>query len=69
MVFAKDQPEYTQLPASVDHEGLVMTEWEPSAEDLSCLLNGGRIRLWLHHTGVQNGTPLTPISMETTDAS
>ena len=28
IVFAVDQPEYIPLPASVDSDGLVMTEWE-----------------------------------------
>lgn len=48
VVFAKDQPEYVPLPASVDVEGVVMTEWEPTAEELDRLLCGGRVRLWLH---------------------
>lgn len=65
-VFAKDQPQYFPLPASVDADGCVMTEWELSAEDLANVVNGGRVRIWLHHTGVQNGTPLTPMSVETT---
>lgn len=46
VVLAKDQPEYTPLPASVDAEGLVMTEWEPTADELERLFRGGRIRLW-----------------------
>lgn len=48
IVFAKDQPQYIPLPASVDADGVVMTEWEPTAEELNRLLCGGRIRLWLH---------------------
>ena len=28
MIFAKDNPEYRPLLASVDLEGLLMTEWE-----------------------------------------
>jgi hypothetical protein len=57
VVFAKDQPEYKPLPASVDANGLVMTEWEPTAEELQMLLMGGRIRLWVHHAfgGIQCG--------------
>jgi len=65
VTFAKDQPPYTPLPASVDPEGNVMTEWEPSAEDLATLLNGGRVRIWLMGTGVQLGRPMTPIAVET----
>ncbi len=48
VVFAKNQPEYIPLPASVDPNGVVMTEWGPTAEELDRLLCGGRIRLWLH---------------------
>lgn len=66
VVFAKDQPEYLQLPASVDEHGCVMTEWEPSAEELGRLFTGGRIRLWLHHTGVEKGRRLTPMMLEVT---
>lgn len=60
IVFAADQPQYDPLPAAIDNKGLVMTEWELSAEDLSALLNGGRVRLWIwtfRH-------PLQPIQME-----
>lgn len=67
VVYAKDQPEYTPLPASVDAEGCVMTEWALSAEDLATLLRGGRIRIWLHHTGVNEGRNLTPMSVETVE--
>lgn len=64
MVFAKDQPQYIPLPASVDNEGTVMTEWEPTAEELELLFKGGRVRLWLNHTQVELGRPLTPITLE-----
>lgn len=60
IVFAADQPEYDPLPAAIDGKGLVMTEWEFSAEDLAKMLNGGRVRLWIwtfRH-------PLQPIQME-----
>lgn len=57
---AKRQPEYQSLPAFVDPEGLVLTEWEPSDEDRRVLANGGRIRLWTHTFG----HPLQPIQME-----
>lgn len=60
VVFAKDQPEYFPLPASVSPDGLVMTEWEPTAAELELLLTGGRIRIWLHTFG----KPLQPISVQ-----
>ena len=68
VVFAKDQKPYIPLPASVDAQGLVMTEWEPTEEERERIFMGGRIRLWLHHTDVQRGRPLTPISIEAVDA-
>jgi len=63
VIFAKDQPPYIPLPASVDANGLVMTEWELSEEEANLLFMGGRIRLWIHGTEVQNGRPLTPVSL------
>ncbi len=65
VVIAKDQPQYMPLPASVSLDGVVMTEWELSAEDLARLLNGGRVRLWQH----THGTPLQPISLETVETA
>lgn len=64
IVFAKDQPQYIPLPASVDSNGLVMTEWELTEEELACLFVGGRIRLWIHGTDVQIGRPFTPLQIE-----
>lgn len=60
VVFAKDQPQYIPLPASVDANGLVMTEWEPTAAELDHLLQGGRIRLWIYTFG----HALQPVSLE-----
>jgi len=60
IVFAKDQPEYDPLPAAVDQAGVVMTEWEFTAEELALILAGGRLRLWIH-TFRQ---PLQPISLQ-----
>lgn len=60
IVFAKDQPQYIPLPALYDQTGLVITEWEPTAEELDKLLCGGRVRLYVH-TFRQ---PLQPVSLE-----
>jgi len=57
VVFAADQPEYQQLPAAIAPDGIVMTEWEPTAEELDRLFQGGRIRIWIHTFGA----PLQPI--------
>lgn len=64
VVFAKNQPPYIPLPASVDAQGTVMTEWEPTADELERLLLGGRIRLWMLYTSVKDGKPFTPIALE-----
>lgn len=60
IVFAKNQPEYDPIPAAVDSAGLVMTEWEFTAEELAAILAGGRLRLWIHTFG----RPLQPLSLE-----
>jgi hypothetical protein len=60
IVFARDQPQYDPLPAAVDSSGLVMTEWELTAEDLARVLAGGRIRLWVWTFC----RPLQPLALE-----
>lgn len=60
LVFAKDQSQYDPLPAAVDPQGLVLTEWELTAEELAAVLAGGRVRLWIHTFG----HPLQPVSLE-----
>lgn len=60
-IFAKDQPEYLPLPAAIrDSDGLVLTEWEPTDEELNRLLCGGRVRIWLHTFN----QPLQPLCVE-----
>lgn len=69
VVFGETQKElYYALPASVDNTGTVMTEWTLSAEDLACVLNGGRLRLWVMGTDVHKGRPMTPLHLEAVDA-
>lgn len=60
VVLAKHQPQYEPLPASVSRDGVVMTEWELSAEDLALLVNGGRVRLWTYTFGY----PFQPVQIE-----
>ncbi len=62
--FAKDQPPYMTLPASVDVNGTVMTEWEFTAEELQKVLTGGKIRLWVMFTKVHEGIPISPLRLE-----
>ena len=60
VIFARDQPQYSPLPASVDASGVVMTEWLPTAEEMMRLMEGGHVRLWtwtFHH-------PLQPVRLE-----
>lgn len=47
IVFAEDQPEYSPLPAAVCPDGLVMTEWELSDDEMARLFLGGRVRVWV----------------------
>lgn len=66
-VFAKDQPEYMPLPTAIDAEGCVVSEWEPTSEELHWLLCGGRIRLAVYTFDPQIGEPgheLLPVSLD-----
>jgi hypothetical protein len=60
VVFAKNQAEYDPLPAFVDRNGMVMTEWELTAEDLAKVLAGGRVRLWVWTFG----RGFSPVALE-----
>ena len=72
VTFGKGQPQYDPLPASVDANGLVMTEWELSAEELDALCTGGRIRLWIwkgvafvcSRCDAQEPARLSPVKLE-----
>ena len=47
ITFAKNQPEYIPLPALVDQQGTVITEWELTEEEQERIFQGGHIRLTL----------------------
>jgi len=67
LVFGERQSEYLPLPALLDNEGTVITEWEPSIEELAVLLSGeGRIRVTLLLTGIglKPGAKLTPLKVQ-----
>lgn len=51
------------LHAMRSPDGLVMTEWEFSAEDLARILNGGRIRMWTRTFGQR----FQPVALEVVD--
>lgn len=61
-VFAKDQPEYLQLPAFRDEYGAVTMRWKLTIrERLRILLSGD---LWLSVLTFNN--PLQPVKLDTT---
>lgn len=60
--FAKHQAEYTPLPALVFGDGRVMTEWALSEDELTRLLRGERLRLWVWTFG----RALQPVALEVT---
>lgn len=64
MVFGRGQAAYLELPAAVDDQGTVITEWEFTASELAVILNGGRLRVTILHTGVHQGVPLSPMKLE-----
>lgn len=45
VTFAKDQPQYLQLPAYKDEDGTVITEWEFSDEERGRISKGENIRI------------------------
>ena len=45
VVFAKDQPEYLPLPAYRTEDGVVITCWEPTEEEILMLIETRKIYL------------------------
>jgi hypothetical protein len=60
LIFAKDQPEYTPLPATRTTDGVVCTEWVLTDAERDHLLTGGRLRILLHTFN----QPLQPLRVE-----
>jgi hypothetical protein len=60
VTFGANQPQYFPLPAARSRDGLVLTEWEFTAEELAVILAGGRLRLWTHTFNA----PFQPVSLE-----
>lgn len=59
--FADKQPQYHTLPAAyVPNERIIVTEWEPSAEELDRLFRGGRVKV----TVLLCGQHLQPFRVE-----
>lgn len=49
IVFAKDQPEYLNLPAAMvdPQQGQLYTKWEPTDEERRALAAGAAVELWV----------------------
>lgn len=75
VIFAKDQPEYTPLPALVFPSGHILVEWALTEEERTRIAQGENIRHWILKPGVllcphcQVSTPclLQPTMLEITD--
>jgi hypothetical protein len=65
VVLGAHQPGYIPLPAVMAPDGLVLTEWEPTAEELAAIIEGGRLRLWVSTFG--RGFP--PVALEVVQAN
>ncbi len=63
VVFAKDQPQYTPLPAILFDDGKICTEWRLTEEERTLILNGENLRLWIW----TYGHPLQPVALEVTN--
>lgn len=68
LIFAKDQPNYIPLPALRTRAGEVITQWQPSPEELAKIAAGEPITLVMHtfqsrcqHCGGPIG--LTPVQL------
>ena len=59
VVYAKDQPEYLPLPAHKTKEGIVITCWEPTEEELLKLIETRKVYL----SQMTFNAPLQPVYM------
>jgi hypothetical protein len=60
VVYAKDQPEYAQLPALCNAAGVVMSRWKLTEQERAAVALGADIMLSLH----TYNQPLQPVLME-----
>lgn len=61
-VIAKNQPEYTPLPAIIYDDGKVCTEWRLTEDERQRIARGENLRLWVWTFG----QPLQPVALEVT---
>ena len=66
VTFAKDQPEYLQLPAYRDEDGTIITEWEFSDEERARIAKGEnpRITTLTFNKALQPFRPYLPSMVE-----
>lgn len=62
VIYAKDQPEYTPLPAIKFEDGRIVTEWKLTDEERRLISLGENIRLHIYTFHC----PLQPIALEVT---
>jgi len=74
IVFARNQPEYTPLPALTFPDGRVLTEWSFSEEERAAIARGENLRLWIwlypprcENCGLIGPPRLQPLQPEITD--
>ena len=60
VILAKDQPQYQPLPALRYSDGVVLTEWRPTAEERGALMDGANVYLWTWTLG----RPFPPTKVE-----
>ena len=58
-VFAENQPEYKQLPAHKTEDGIVVSCWEPTEEEILTLIDTRKIYL----SQFTFNSPLQPVFM------
>lgn len=63
VTFAKDQPEYSPLPALLYPDGKVLTEWTFTEEERQRIARGENLRLWIWTFG----KALQPVALEITN--
>lgn len=60
VIFAKNQPEYTQLPALRDRRGVVLTRWAFTDAERAAVASGADLFLFI----VTGNYPLQPVALE-----
>lgn len=71
VVFGRDQPEYTPLPALVFPDGRILIEWAFTEAERDAIARGENLRHWIWHSVrcVRCGQPhlFEPVCLELTD--